>query len=80
MFVAVGDPAAALGRLPLPRATHMEQIAQPELLAFVAASLGIWAMVLSALGYGGLVLGRSSFAAAVAAAVELAPAAGRRQP
>ena len=70
MFVAVGDPAAALvgARFPGPRLWNKSPAGA---VAFVAVSLGAWA-ILSALGFGSWTW-PVAIAAAVAAAVELAP-------
>ena len=70
MFVAVGDPAAALvgARSPGPRIWNKSPVGS---VAFIAASLGVWA-IMSALGYGGWSWA-VVVAAVVAAAVELAP-------
>ena len=70
LFVAIGDPAAALvgSRFPGPR---FRGKSPSGIVAFIAASLGVWAMV-CAFGYGtwswAIVIG-----AVVAAAVEFTP-------
>ena len=70
MFVAVGDPLAALtgARFPGPRLWNKSPSGG---VAFVAASLGAWA-ALSALGFGGWSWA-VIIAAVVAAIVELSP-------
>ena len=70
LFVAIGDPAAALvgSRFPGPR---FWQKSPSGIVAFIAAGLGVWAII-CAVGYG-----QWSWAivvtAAIAAAVEFAP-------
>ena len=70
LFVAIGDPAAALvgARFPGPR---FWEKSPSGIVAFIAAGLGVWAIICAA-GYGqwswAIVV-----AAAVAAAVEFAP-------
>ena len=70
LFVAIGDPAAALvgSRFPGPR---FWEKSPSGIVAFIAAGLGVWAIICAA-GYGqwswAIVV-----AAAVAAAVEFAP-------
>ena len=70
MFVAVGDPAAALvgARSPGPRLWNKSPVGSA---AFIAASLGVWAII-SVLGYGGWSW-PVIIAAILAAIVELAP-------
>ena len=70
LFVAVGDPMAALvgARVPGPRLWNKSPVGS---LAFIAASLTVWA-ILSGLGYGGWSWA-VVVAAVVAAVVELAP-------
>ena len=70
MFVAVGDPAAALvgAHFPGPRLWNKSPAGA---VAFVAASLGSWA-ILSALGFGSWTW-PVVIAAVIAAAVELTP-------
>lgn len=70
LFVAIGDPAAALvgSRFPGPR---FWEKSPSGIVAFIAAGLGVWAIICAA-GYGqwswAIVV-----AAAIAAAVEFAP-------